>query len=360
MTTAIAAVESGQLVPMDGSPHQPLSAQQDQFAGIGTAPFSPEAQAVLLAPLADDEIAVLPDSGELYMPGEAVRQRLHRAFGVGGWAWKPVSTIVDQDNTNKAGESEPRVFHTGHLIVLGRFVAEATGDGRWIKSNPKTDYGTALESAKTNAISRACKDLGMWSELRNKEFTTPWKLKNSVNQGGVWRKRPPQPIKPPANVSTRAAGVGAMPHNTEHVDKDRELREGYAAVMGSAVPPPDPEDNVKYRKGDRKATAKDLERVLDKTMPEVELNRDIGGEMIEVTSRETGEKSMEPKRTTEQNARIHALRAELGYDKGSGEKDYRGVLWRDYRVKSSAILTAAQADELILRLEKSKNNLNRR
>jgi hypothetical protein len=167
----------------------------DVFSGIAASPFSSEAQAVLGAPLTYDEISVLPDDGTLYMSGEAVRQRLQRAFGIGGWAIKPISTVIDKEAMDRKGQSEPRVYYTGQLWILGRFVAEAMGDGKWIKSNPKTDYGTALEGAKTNCISRCCKDLGMWSELRDKDFTKAWSAKNVINNPSVgYVKRPKQPI----------------------------------------------------------------------------------------------------------------------------------------------------------------------
>jgi 5'-3' exonuclease len=167
----------------------------DTFTGIAASPFSAEAQAILGAPLTDDEISVRPDDGILYMSGEAVRQRLQRAFGIGGWAIKPISTIVDREAVDKNNKPQPRVYYTGQLWILGRFVSESTGDGSWIKTNPKSDYGTALEGAKTNCISRCCKDLGMWSELRDKDFTKAWSAKNVINNPSVgYVKRPKQPI----------------------------------------------------------------------------------------------------------------------------------------------------------------------
>lgn len=167
----------------------------DVFTGIAASPFSAEAQAILGAPLTDDEISVLSDSGILYMSGEAVRQRLQRAFGIGGWAIKPIYTFVDKDAVDKNNKPQPKVFYTGQLWILGRFVAESTGDGNWIKTNAKSDYGTALEGAKTNCISRCCKDIGVWGELRNKEFTKAWSAKNVINSPrDGWIKRPKQPI----------------------------------------------------------------------------------------------------------------------------------------------------------------------
>jgi hypothetical protein len=187
-STALAPVPPQQVEP---TPRP----SNDVFVGIAASPFPPEAQAILGAPLTDDEISVRPDDGILYMSGEAVRQRLQRAFGIGGWAIKPISTIVDREAVDKNNKPQPRVYYTGQLWILGRFVSESTGDGSWIKTNPKSDYGTALEGAKTNCISRCCKDIGMWGELRDKDFTKAWSAKNVINNPSVgYVKRPKQPI----------------------------------------------------------------------------------------------------------------------------------------------------------------------
>jgi 5'-3' exonuclease len=187
-STALAPVPPQQVEP---TPRP----SNDVFVGIAASPFPHEAQAILGAPLTDDEISVRPDDGILYMSGEAVRQRLQRAFGIGGWAIKPISTIVDREAVDKNNKPQPRVYYTGQLWILGRFVSESTGDGSWIKTNPKSDYGTALEGAKTNCISRCCKDIGMWGELRDKDFTKAWSAKNVINNPSVgYVKRPKQPI----------------------------------------------------------------------------------------------------------------------------------------------------------------------
>lgn len=390
--TAIAAESPTDLVPMESAEVAPAV---QPYHGLSVAPFSPEACAALSAPLTDDEIAVRPDDGILYMPGEAVRQRLQKAFGIGGWGIRTVSIIVDKTALNKKQESQPMVFFTGQLWCLGRFVAEATGDGEWITSNPKSNYGTAVEGAKTNCISRCCKDIGMWPELRDKEFQAKTRDRiatKTITDG--WAKRPKQsvrtePARPappkatqvaPAAVQAtesaaaipsapgslglnpnvpkaRVGGVGSMPKNIEHADKGKELREQYAATVGGPVPLPDPEEDTRNRKSDRPATAKDLQRVLEKMLPEADLARHGEPGFLIVTDRETGNETIEPQRTLEQNAKIHALRSELGYDRDSGEKDYRHTLRHYYGVSSSALLTIAQASNLLERLIKTQVRL---
>ena len=50
------------------------------------------------------------------------------------------------------------------LFCLGRFTAQAIGEHTSYHKN-NLSYGTACESAKSNALMRCCKDLGVGSEL---------------------------------------------------------------------------------------------------------------------------------------------------------------------------------------------------
>ncbi len=50
------------------------------------------------------------------------------------------------------------------LYCLGRFTAQAVGEHTFYSKN-NLSYGKACESAKSNALMRCCKDLGVASEL---------------------------------------------------------------------------------------------------------------------------------------------------------------------------------------------------
>lgn len=50
------------------------------------------------------------------------------------------------------------------MFCLGRFASQATGEHTFY-SRGDTNLGRALESAKSNALMRCCKDLGIASEL---------------------------------------------------------------------------------------------------------------------------------------------------------------------------------------------------
>jgi hypothetical protein len=50
------------------------------------------------------------------------------------------------------------------LFCLGRFVSQAVGEHTFY-TKINLSYGKAVESAKSNALMRCCKDLGVASEL---------------------------------------------------------------------------------------------------------------------------------------------------------------------------------------------------
>lgn len=141
------------------------------FEGAAAAPFSPEAVAVLGAPVAEDEVE-LRDDGIVFMPGIWYRRQLSRAFGPGAWA------LLPRGPSRRDGDV---VLYHGGLYVLGRFVSEAMGE---CEARFGMTYASALEGARTDCLSRCCKDLGMAAELWDKAWRDGWLAKYSVKE---WR-----------------------------------------------------------------------------------------------------------------------------------------------------------------------------
>ncbi len=165
------------------------------YDGIAAAPFTDEQQKILLAPVDRQHVSWKPSmrdgpqnpedwaqamgkknhAGKPWRPPLAFveqvqyRRRLNAAFGPGGWGIRLLSPpkIIDQTV----------VFHGG-LYVLGRFVAESFGEQDYYESNANQSWATALESAKSDCLTRCCKDLGMFSELWEKRF-----LEGLLSQG---------------------------------------------------------------------------------------------------------------------------------------------------------------------------------
>lgn len=167
------------------------------FHGLSTASFSSEACAALLAPLAAEDIEIKPD-GLLYLPEIKYRRILNRAFGPGGWGLAPRSeTFVSAGNVSREYA----------LVVQGRLVSIARGEQEYFPSKdaaPADGNGsgggknqdgipTATEGAKSNALMRCCKDLGIASELWDPAFIRRWKKEHAreefVEHQGTKRKR---------------------------------------------------------------------------------------------------------------------------------------------------------------------------
>ena len=62
------------------------------------------------------------------------------------------------------GEGAQLITREYSLYCHGRFISQATGEHTFY-SKSNLSYGKACESAKSNALTRCCKDLGIASEL---------------------------------------------------------------------------------------------------------------------------------------------------------------------------------------------------
>ena len=67
----------------------------------------------------------------------------------------------------------------GHLVTReyalfchGRFVSQATGEHNYYPTRGGMTFGKACESAKSNALMRCCKDLGIASDLWDPQVVT--------------------------------------------------------------------------------------------------------------------------------------------------------------------------------------------
>jgi hypothetical protein len=93
---------------------------------------------------------------------------------------------------------------------------------------------------------------------------------------------------------------------------------------------------------------------MDKTMPKVPLQRLSEAGRIEVINEKTGEITVEPKATNEQLAAIHILKQEIWQNDPKGDTQYRLAMQHYYTVDTAALLTKAQASDMIERLRNYK------
>jgi hypothetical protein len=154
------------------------------FTGMAAEPFPEAARAVLAETPRHEDVQIKPD-GIVFMPGVWWRRQLTRAFGAGGWALAP------RGPTRTVGNG---VEYHGALYCMGRWVAEAVGG---CESNYMS-HADMVESARTDCLSKCCKDLGMASELWEKDWREAWQreyaeqyeVQSGKNQGKKqWRLR---------------------------------------------------------------------------------------------------------------------------------------------------------------------------
>lgn len=132
------------------------------YQGAAEKAFPNEVTEILQAPLAAEDVEIKPD-GAVYLPENRYRKILGKAFGPGGWCLMPRGA---HSLANGVLSREYALFCEGRFISQVRGHASIMGF-----SNP----AMASEVVRSNALMRACKDLGIGNELWDPAFTLGWK-----------------------------------------------------------------------------------------------------------------------------------------------------------------------------------------
>lgn len=119
------------------------------------------------------------DPNLIYIEHAYLRMRLNKALGVGAavpirrreWAEE---FQYYKDGARKTGV---RVYADVVLVVRGCVVGEAIGDAVYYPDNAKTNYSDALESAKSAAFRRCCKEFGVGLQAWLKGWGEGWKAR---------------------------------------------------------------------------------------------------------------------------------------------------------------------------------------
>jgi len=162
----------------------PLSQMHKLIERAGEEPFSNKVTSVLCEPIDDALVDIRPD-GLIYVSHLHYRNRLDRAFGVGGWALVPLAVPRVQ---------EGRVLYYGFLKAHGRFVADAVGGQSEERQYSKMAYDDAVEGAKSDCLVRCCKALPLFRECWDKEYADYWKslyadeVAMPTKRGKGWKK----------------------------------------------------------------------------------------------------------------------------------------------------------------------------
>jgi len=143
------------------------------------------------APIPEDAIDILP-TGELYIPHPFFIKRLNQAFTY-NWVLLPTGGVKDSIETTSDGKRRGSICLEYALFAAGILIGIAWGEGE-IQSE-RQSVGTALESARSSALTRICMKAGVGLELYDDTYVLQWKQKHATqirNEKGklIWVKKP--------------------------------------------------------------------------------------------------------------------------------------------------------------------------
>lgn len=226
---------------------------QSPYVGLSEQKaFSKEVQDILGRAIDPEEIEIRPD-GLIYWPGAFYRERLNEALGQGAWCLVCLERWY--------GTVESTMYYRAALYCNGVYCAEAIGDADYWPNNPQQSYATAVESAKTNALVRCCKDMGIANELWKPKFSREFVASRcmdvwveaqadygkNVKKGQkkkLWRLR----SSPPIDTYPWLELDGKRPQQPQQ-QSPTEAQKGGSARRGSLDPKNSPQGTTEPQKG---------------------------------------------------------------------------------------------------------------
>lgn len=206
---SVATVPDHDLVTLPAS-----SEVASYFKGASMLQLTKEETEALSAPFDESLIEIRPD-GFIYLPQTFYRQRLNQVLGIGQWA------LV----TKGSYQAGSKLFLNGILVIRGNFVAESTGEAAIIEENANQSLATVWESAKSDCITRCCKDLSMASQVYQPAYMREWQKKHAIQvwiEGKLkpqWRKTDSDPFFKEKGPVEQRQHRDAFPH--EHPDNNK-------------------------------------------------------------------------------------------------------------------------------------------
>ena len=209
----------------------------------GSVESSVEQRAILFAPVNPDEVLIRPD-GLVYLSWTAYVKRLRDAFGT-QWSLMPRGNPAVRDGM---------IMAAYYLCIQGKVAGYAVGEAQ---QQGQMTYGDVLESAKSNALTRLCKGMGISLELWDPSFVRTWKEKYAVQdvpspkRSGefLWRRKDAESVTPgppvPTVVSPTKVSVPIVPPISvlpAPVDIAKEVAALFTPKGINAIPPSPPEN----------------------------------------------------------------------------------------------------------------------
>lgn len=156
----------------------------------GTVQIDDRQKEILFSPVHEEDIEIRPD-GLIYLPWMEYVCRLRDAFGL---KW---TLIPEGEPRFGADRDRSSVLWGFWMIIDGKPYGFAIGEQEYQPTNKKMTWSDACEGAKSNALMRLCKGLGISLELWRPSFVRAWKEKYAYsewitiygNKRLVWKKK---------------------------------------------------------------------------------------------------------------------------------------------------------------------------
>jgi hypothetical protein len=205
----------------------PITAAQAKVDAIAQVTMSAYARAATLQLGADESAALQePFPDEAFQPGAAgkenliyvehafLRDRLNKVLGIGQWAIIPRNRWAEPfkfySKFDKCQKEGTRIYVEAMLMVRGAFVAEAVGSMDYYP-NDATNYGDAVEGAKTAALRRTCKEFGVGLQAWSKDWCEGWWQRRRQGARGQPPAQAARPAPTQATPAPRPAPAWAPP-----------------------------------------------------------------------------------------------------------------------------------------------------
>lgn len=137
--------------------------------------LTPEEQTALQAEFPDS--AFQPGAGGkqelIYIEHAFLRDRMIEVFGPGQWSLIVRSRWTEPFETSNKKKGI-RVYVEAMLCARGCFISEAIGDMSYYPANDATNFGDAVEGAKSAAFRRCVKELGVGLQAWKKDWCKQW------------------------------------------------------------------------------------------------------------------------------------------------------------------------------------------
>ncbi len=137
--------------------------------------LSSEEVAALTSDFADADFRTGASGKEnlIYIEHASLRERFNKVIGIGQWSLIVRNRWTEQFTTAKK-EPAHRVYVEAVMVVRGCYAGEAIGDMTYYPNNPSTNFGDAVEGAKSAALRRCAKELGVGLQAWHKAFAEDW------------------------------------------------------------------------------------------------------------------------------------------------------------------------------------------